>query len=308
MKRPAGPDGGITEVRVSVYLLDVDEIDSASQTFTANVSYDLRWKDPRLAHGGEGEMVIELGDVWNPRIQIANRQLAFSTFPEAVHVSPDGEVTYSQRVWGKFSQPLDLRDFPFDTQFFRFDLVSAGYGPEELALVEDSEFPSGIAEELSLPDWNIKSLEAKPNVFQPSSVAEPLAGFRLEVVATRQVGYYILKVIFPLVLIVAMSWIVFWIDPKESGTQISVSVTSMLTLIAYRFMVGGLLPHISYLTRLDGFILISTVMVFTTLILVVFTSTLAKSDRVEKARRIDRIARLAFPVTFFGVVALAFLV
>jgi hypothetical protein len=50
------------------------------------------------------------------------------------------------------------------------------------------------------------------------------------------------KVILPLILIVAMSWIVFWIDPEESGIQISVAITTMLTLIAYRFAVGADLP------------------------------------------------------------------
>ena len=56
--------------------------------------------------------------------------------------------------------------------------------------------------------------------------------------ARRYPGYFISKVILPLIFIVAMSWVVFWIDP-ESGTRVSVSVTAMLTLIAYRFAVGS---------------------------------------------------------------------
>ena len=52
------------------------------------------------------------------------------------------------------------------------------------------------------------------------------------------------RIILPLLLIVAMSWLVFWIDPELAGPQISIAVTSMLTLIAYRFMVGGMLPKI----------------------------------------------------------------
>ena len=62
--------------------------------------------------------------------------------------------------------------------------------------------------------------------------------------ASRQTGYYVLKVILPLVLIVIMSWVVFWIDPNEPGTQISVAVTSILTLVAYRFMIDSLLPNV----------------------------------------------------------------
>jgi len=99
-------------------------------------------------------------------------------------------------------------------------------------------------------------------------------------------------------MIVMMSWVVFWIDPKAAGTQISVSMTSMLTLIAYRFAVGADLPKVSYLTRLDGFILLSTILVFTSLVEVLLTSTLAQGDSLAMARRIDLWARLIFPVAF----------
>lgn len=231
----------------------------------------------------------------------------FSTFPEILRVSPDGEVAYQQRVWGRFSEPLNLRDFPFDSQELRFDLVSTGYSPEEVLLVQDAVRASGIADELTLPDWEITGLVIGPIVHQPNPSAGALAAFRVEIAADRSRGYYIFKVILPLILIVAMSWIVFWIDPADAGSQIGVSVTTMLTLIAYRFMVGGLLPPISYLTRLDGFVLLSTILVFACLIVVVVTSIFAKSGRIESARRVDRIARVVFPLGFLVVIAFAFL-
>jgi hypothetical protein len=34
-----------------------------------------------------------------------------------------------------------------------------------------------------------------------------------------------------------MSWSGFWIDPVNANSQISIAVTSMLTLIAYRYAV-----------------------------------------------------------------------
>jgi hypothetical protein len=66
-----------------------------------------------------------------------------------------------------------------------------------------------------------------------------IAGYAFEFYASRLAQYYLLKVILPLLLIVMMSWTVFWIDPTNGGPQISVAVTSMLTLIAYRFSIGS---------------------------------------------------------------------
>jgi hypothetical protein len=40
------------------------------------------------------------------------------------------------------------------------------------------------------------------------------------------------------------------------------AATSMLTLIAYRFAVDSQLPALPYMTRLDAFILTSTLLVF----------------------------------------------
>ncbi|NOZ22544.1 MAG: hypothetical protein GXP25_15790, partial [Planctomycetes bacterium] len=114
----------------------------------------------------------------------------------------------------------------------------------------------------------------------------------------RKAGYYVIKVIIPLVLIVAMSWAVFWIDPKETGANISVAVTAMLTLIAYRFAIGTFLPNVSYLTRLDYFILGSTILVFCTLAHVVVTNTYVTSGNLDHARKRDRWARWIYPSVF----------
>jgi gamma-aminobutyric acid receptor subunit beta len=134
-----------------------------------------------------------------------------------------------------------------------------------------------------------------------------IAGYTFEFHATRLGQYYLLKVILPLLLIVMMSWTVFWIDPTNGGPQISVAVTSMLTLIAYRFAIGSEVPKLPYLTRLDAFILASSILVFLSLIEVMLTTKLATDNRIDLARTIDRRCRIFFPLTFIGASAAIFL-
>jgi len=121
------------------------------------------------------------------------------------------------------------------------------------------------------------------------------SGYIFEFTASRNVQFYILKVILPLVLIVIMSWAVFWIHPKQASSQISVAVTSMLTLIAYRFAVDSQLPRLPYMTCLDAFILTSTILVFFSLIEVLVTTILNDNHQTQRARRIDRYCRVIFP-------------
>ena len=296
--RPRAAEGP-TQVTVAVYVIDIDEVNNAGQSFDANVYVKLHWLDPRLAHSGPTEIMRPLTDVWNPRLQFVNQQKLFSTFPEVVAIYPDGRMAYQQRVWGSFSQPLKLKDFPFDKQTLSIQLVAAGYGRHEIELVQDPESLTGIASNFSLADWNILDWSLSTAPFVPSIEAE-LPGLLLSIEVERKYGYFVTKVILPLVLIVMMSWVVFWIDPKESGTQIGVAVTTMLTLIAYRFAVGADLPKISYLTRVDYFILGSTFLVFASLIEVVVTATYAKSGHIERAQAIDRWARVLFPAVFIA--------
>ena len=95
-----------------------------------------------------------------------------------------------------------------------------------------------------------------------------------------------------------MSWTVLWISPENTGPPIGLATTSMLTLIAYRFILGSQLPRVSYLTLLDHFIFASTVLVFMALLEVVITSGLAQAGKAAQAHRLQKAARVVFPLLF----------
>ena len=236
---------------------------------------------------------------------IANETNSVSRrLPESPEVDPDGTVTYRQRYVGSFTQALHLRSFPFDKQTFRVQLVAVRYRPNEVQFVPDKEWvdaglkqAGGIAPSITLPDWTLEKWEIKNMVYALAPGRE-LSGYAFEFTALRNVQHYILKVILPLILIVFMSWTVFWIDPVNSNSQISVAVTSMLTLIAYRFAVDSQLPRLPYMTRLDTFIFTSTLLVFFSLIEVLLTTILENRQQTERAKKIDRYCRVIFPVIF----------
>ena len=299
-ERPTKPNGGATEVQVEAVLLDVDEISGANQNFVANFYVAARWQDARLAHQRPESLVRPLNEVWHPNLQFVNQQRIFLSFPEVAMIAPDGEVSYRQRVWGPFSQPMDLREFPFDRQIFEIRMVASGYTPEEVRFVPDPKQSSGLAPRFSQPDWNVLQWRLDTTPYEAFVGGASDASFAFVFDAERKKGYFVWKIIFPLILIVAMSWVVFWIDPVEAGTQIGVAMTSMLTLIAYRFMVGNLVPNVSYLTRMDYFILGSTLLVFAALIQAIMTTRLVRNKKTLTAQRLDRGCRVIFPVSFSG--------
>ena len=204
---------GPVPVRVTVSVLDLDDVDSVKQSFVANVYYEARWRDARLAHEGPAERTVPLSSVWNPRLQFYNQQRVVQTLPEVVEVSPDGEVLYRQRVWGPFSQPLDVEDFPFDDQTFDLLLTTAGFELDEVRLIADPERPSGMAASFSVADWRVDELEAGGGEYE-FAPDMPVPMFHVRLRAERQSAYFVLKVIVPLLLIVGMACTVFWMNPE----------------------------------------------------------------------------------------------
>src|SRR6266403_1638961 len=299
-------NSGPTQISVAIWFVDVSSIDSAQQNFTADVVVVLRWKDPRLARTGGGVALYPLDQIWNPRVVVVNETNSIShRFPDSVEVGADGTVIYRQRLVGSFTQALVLNSFPFDKEVFRVQLAAVKYSPSEVSLVPDEKWiaaginrATGISPSITLPDWTVEKWEVKRLVYALAPGLEN-SGYAVEFTASRNVQHYILKVILPLVLIVMMSWAVFWIDPSTtSNSQISIAVTSMLTLIAYRFAVDSQLPRLPYMTRLDAFFLTSTLLVFFSLIEVLVTTILDNNKQKERAKKIDRYCRVIFPAIF----------
>lgn len=99
-----------------------------------------------------------------------------------------------------------------------------------------------------------------------------------------------------------MAWAVFWINPKNLGPQVGLSTATVFTLIAYRFSIGFSIPKVSYFTRLDQFVFLSTVLVFAVLGIAVATSKVASDDNVELAKTIEKWARSIYIVLFMLVI------
>jgi len=289
------------DVEVKVLLLDIEGIDSVSQNFTANLVMVLRWRDSSLAHDGPDSTSTPLENIWYPNIQILNQQKLVSTLPRAVEIHPDGEVVHRQRVWGSFSQPLDLRLFPFDTQRLQVTLANVGLGAKAVNLVPSPS--SGISEMLTMPDWEVTGWDFVASDISLDDEPPRVQGMVFSLDVKRDTSFFIYKVIMPLILIVMMSWLVFWIDPSLAASQISVSVTAMLTMIAYRFAIAGMMPRLAFLTSLDHFVLASTLVVFLSMVEVIYTAYLSTSDQLEKARKVDRRARWIAPLIYVALTA-----
>jgi hypothetical protein len=66
----------------------------------------------------------------------------------------------------------------------------------------------------------------------------------------RHADYYVFRIFLPLFLMVAVSWGVLWISPDDLNSQLMISVTTVLTLVAFSVAISNVLPPVPYLTFL----------------------------------------------------------
>jgi len=289
------PSGPAIVVGFGSRVLDVVEINDVDQTITIDLAFRMRWTDARLADW-EG-CKLSIHDIWFPELALKNSGRMFQRWPKTVSVEKGGQVTYLQRASGTFASYHNLADFPFDNQMISLWVFPRDWSSSKVSFRADNNF-SGVAPLLNISDWRISGVEASLSEAQILGFGPPRSRYVLQISAERYVSYYIWKIMLPITLIVVMSWSVFWINPKEFGTQMGLSATSVLTMIAFIFATTSLLPRLGYFTMLDRYIAGATVFVFVALLQSLITGYIASTGRVTFASRIDFVSRFAFPMTF----------
>jgi hypothetical protein len=304
------PEGTATEVKIGLFFMDIKSINDAKQTFSADIFFQMSWNDSRLSAESLGRSLkhceIGLNNIWSPDLVGFVEHRGEKQLDDVVDIDNSGNVTYRQRFLNvEIYSDLNFQDFPFDTQILHVVIVTYEQEEGEISFVVDRE-STGIQERLSQEGWDISLEEPIVTNQYLASQDRYLARVDFKLSAKRQTGYYLWKIILPLGFIVLMAWSVFWLDPSDSGPQIGVSTATVFTLVAYRFSLGFLLPLVSYFTRLDRFVLFSTVLVFLALAEAITTTKLAADGRKNLALKLDNWARVLFLVLFAMIIVFSF--
>ena len=288
-------------LNVTIHLLDLRQVNDAEQTAFVDFALWVSWRDESLASPGAPVRFFRTNQIWVPNLQVINSLTLTNRRVDVVEVDEDGNAHYRRRLVGTVSVPRDLSDFPIDEHTMRITVVAVGMS-RDVEIVIDERL-TGQSETFSIPEWDVGLGEAVLSEFVAAGESFPMVSYELEI--DRKIGYYIWKVIIPLAMVVMMSWAVFWLDPKQAGPQIGIAATSILTLIAYRFTLGFLVPRLSYLTRLDFFITGASLLVFAALLEALTTVSLTER-RPTLARRIDVTSRWLFPALFVALTIVSF--
>lgn len=204
----------------------------------------------------------------------------------------DGSYYQSMRYQGRFSSQMPLKLYPFDSQTLKIVLEDSHANIDEQVYVPDAE-PIVINPSLGLSDYTIGaarmeiSAQTYATRFGDTSLEGPETYSRatLSIPLYRPSVTYGLKVLFPILIILACSALALWLHPGHSEARVGLVVTALLTLVAFRLTA---LPQVNYLIMMDWLFFLAYLYVLGTLVQVVRSHWIIRSRDEDLAVGTDR--------------------
>lgn len=296
------PAGRPVQVEVSAELSQVSQIDDHEEKFEIEFFLYLSWRDPRLAFDareeGRDKRIVSVDKIWTPRPQLMDDLEVDVQSGDTAHVRSDGMVLYRQYYRGAIAGNFDLHEFPFDQHTLTVGVeATAGDVNEVVYRAGESSIREGTR--IVPHGWNLAGASSSVITTDYPRQNESYSRHVLQISVKRDPHYYWWAIVLPLLPIVATAWSVFWMDPKEFNSQVGVGVTAILTVVAYRITIDSSLPPLSYMTRMDYFLLVCQLFVFAAFLMSVAVHVCHSLDTpamIALAHRINVACRWAPPL------------
>uniref|UniRef100_A0A671Q9B4 Glycine receptor subunit alphaZ1-like n=1 Tax=Sinocyclocheilus anshuiensis TaxID=1608454 RepID=A0A671Q9B4_9TELE len=243
-------------------------------TIHMNIFLRQQWNDPRLAYSEYPDDSLDLDpsmldSIWKPDLFFANEKGAnfheVTTDNKLLRISKNGNVLYSIRITLILACPMDLKNFPMDVQTCIMQLESFGYTMNDLIFEWDEKGAVQVADGLTLPQFIMKEekdLRYCTKHYNTGKFTCIEARFHLE----RQMGYYLIQMYIPSLLIVILSWVSFWINMDAAPARVGLGITTVLTMTTQSSGSRASLPKVSYVKAIDIWMAVCLLFVFSALL------------------------------------------
>ena len=316
------PGKGPVIVTASFELRDINDINDEAETFEFTGVLKLSWHDPRqafdpVAEGIEEKMYMgsfqfnEIFTGWFPQVILVNESGLYEKHGVLLRVRPDGSLTLLETVDAAAKVDLNLQRYPFDRQRLEAIFEVLGFDSNEVVLRVEPGSNDGVLnfdQLFQMPQWYLTGINSSIGTRNNTPIAGNGTATSTFVVSMdlQRRSFFILRlVVLPLMIMVILSWSVFWMDKSSLGDRTSVSFIGILTVVAYQMVLGEILPRIAYINLMNLFLNISFLTICASVIVNLRVSHFDGQGKAEVGDRLDRRCRWMFPMIYFGLLLVA---
>ncbi|KAK1175901.1 glycine receptor subunit alpha-3 [Acipenser oxyrinchus oxyrinchus] len=266
--------GPPVNVTCNIFINSFGSIAETTMDYRVNIFLRQQWNDPRLAYSEYPDDSLDLDpsmldSIWKPDLFFANEKGAHfhevTTDNKLLRIFKNGNVLYSIRLTLTLSCPMNLKNFPMDVQTCIMQLESFGYTMNDLIFEWQENGPVQVAEGLTLPQFILKDesdLRYCTKHYNTGKFTCIEVRFHLE----RQMGYYLIQMYIPSLLIVILSWVSFWINMDAAPARVALGITTVLTMTTQSSGSRTSLPKVSYVKAIDIWMAVCLLFVFSALL------------------------------------------
>uniref|UniRef100_A0A3Q3GX52 Gamma-aminobutyric acid type A receptor subunit alpha6a n=1 Tax=Labrus bergylta TaxID=56723 RepID=A0A3Q3GX52_9LABR len=300
-----GSGGGVTEVKTDIFVTSFGPVSDVEMEFTMDMFFRQMWVDERLKFEGPTE-ILRLNNkmvdkIWTPDTFFRNSKKSIShntTTPNKLfRIMQNGTVLYTMRLTISAECPMRLMDFPMDGHTCPLRFGSYAYTSSEIMFTWRKGPIASVdcpAESISLLQYDLVRNTLSSEIFRSNTghYSVQVVYFHLQ----RKLGYYLIQTYIPLIMVVVLSQVSFWINKESVPARTVAGITTVLTMTTLSISARQSLPKVAYATAMDWFIAVCFAFVASALIefaAVNYFATLQAHNLKRKKTRQDKPEVLA---------------
>jgi hypothetical protein len=284
----SAPDPEAEVVKVGLYGMNSYEVDVASNTFYFSGYMWMRWKgdiDPTAT--------MEFANA------VEDWGITVKPLAESPQEMKNGDKYLIMRIQGRFFQPLDMRNYPLDSQFLSLIVEDSVNDSTKIAYIADTD-ASGTDVQFVVPGWHLQGLSAQPLIhsygtdFGTGDASESAySALRFSIHLDRVRNLFLWKLLLPMLLVLVTNWLALLLAPRLIEVRTAMPATALLTTVFLQQASLDALPQVSSLVLMDYIYVMAYA-----LIVVTFAQIIWDNNRIElgdaaslaRIRRGDRIS------------------
>lgn len=317
-------------VGVSLYVLGIEEVNTEKMDFSFDMYFRQFWTDPRMAFNrrpGFNKVVVGadyIDNLWVPDTFFVNEKSSHihqhTTKNQFLRIMHTGEILRSIRMSVKATCPMDLHYFPMDTQLCTLEIESFGYTMSDIRFRWENGDTNSVQVSPDVSTAEFSVVGHRQRLVEASLSSGNYSRLLMDIQFRRAYETYITQIYIPVGLLVAMTWVSFWLDDGAAGARVGLCVTAIISIMAIGLHVNASLPKIAYLKAIDVYLWFCLLISFAALVEFALVSWISRIVRHLRQRQtkndnetspsklvrlleiagrcVDWASRLIFPVAF----------
>ncbi len=272
------------KVEVGLYLLNLGRFDVGTGTFTADFYLSFQCET----------------DCDEINFEFMNGR---ATSTEKI-IDEKNEKFY--RIQANLNSPVNLKNFPFDTQQMEIVIEDKTSTIEKIRYIPDME-KSGIDSSITFTGWKMGEWSAEEREHEYLIYDETYSQFVFKIPIERIIFNAIIKTFLPVIFIVLVMISSFFLDTDKVITRLGMAGSALVASVMFHISITNQIPPVGYLTFADKFMITTYFIVLLSFAMNVLILELIENNKKELAEKIHRKTEYYMFFVIFIIYALLFL-